>query len=428
VVETPYMLGKCLFCAALVTVLVCGAFTFGQENGKTPTQQLYLLAATPIDIGSRGGYPATLYSVQAGKLKIAREVLSGSEGAASVTAWGNMIFLTHPLYRGDPKAVSIIHTNDPMRPDDVVFSPEARSMENLNGFTVIKPLVAISEDETGAIDVILPIETGNSLQRGAAPTFVAVAGELNAAASRVKQNAWAEYVRLRRDGDAGGPFSVQNFPGVLSGDSLVLPPVVGHTVILDHLPPSVLAAAEATALHQFVIIAARQQYLILQCHYSGQEFTSGKVGRSVDMFVHDRLRDRWETIQIEGNLSRSRLFGSWVATVVEMVNAQQKPRPGTGNERSVEKPGLPSVSALYASVTGWRPGVLVLENIEDGRKIRIETDEEDSEVLSVQGDEVFYRVNDAIYQARIAGNELQKPSVLVKEEDVPEIHWVFWGP
>jgi hypothetical protein len=36
-------------------------------------------------------------------------------------------------------------------------------------------------------------------------------------------------------------------------------------------------------------------------------------------------------------------------------------------------------------------------------------------------------VNDTIYQAGIAGNQIQDPVVIVKDEDVPEVHWVFWA-
>ena len=74
------------------------------------------------------------------------------------------------------------------------------------------------------------------------------------------------------------------------------------------------------------------------------------------------------------------------------------------------------------------PGVLVLQNIEDGRKIKIETGQEDSEVLWVGPNTVLYRVNTSIYQARIVGEKLRDSSVLVKDEDVPEIHRVFCGP
>ena len=44
-----------------------------------------------------------------------------------------------------------------------------------------------------------------------------------------------------------------------------------------------------------------------------------------------------------------------------------------------------------------------------------------------RGDEVLYRVNDTIYQAKIVGDKLQAASVLVEDVDVPEIHWVFSG-
>jgi hypothetical protein len=39
---------------------------------------------------------------------------------------------------------------------------------------------------------------------------------------------------------------------------------------------------------------------------------------------------------------------------------------------------------------------------------------------------VLYRINDTIYQARIADTQLRETSVIVKDDDVPEVHWVFW--
>ncbi len=76
----------------------------------------------------------------------------------------------------------------------------------------------------------------------------------------------------------------------------------------------------------------------------------------------------------------------------------------------------------------YRPGILVLQNLEDGRKIRVETGQEDSEVLAVRGQTILYRVDDTIYQASIVGTRLQNISVAVKDDNVPEVHWVFWGP
>jgi hypothetical protein len=73
------------------------------------------------------------------------------------------------------------------------------------------------------------------------------------------------------------------------------------------------------------------------------------------------------------------------------------------------------------------PGILMLQNLGDGRKIRIETDQEDSEILWADDNSALYRVNDAIYQAQIIGDKLQDTTMIVKDQDVPEIHWVFWS-
>ena len=119
-----------------------------------------------------------------------------------------------------------------------------------------------------------------------------------------------------------------------------------------------------------------------------------------------------------------------------------KVSPGRENERGPEAFGPSEIAgskgndgtARFPFVRGaypgdiYSPGVLLLQNLEDGRKIRVGTGQEDSEILNVRGDEVLYRVNDTIYQAKIVGDKLQAASVLVEDVDVPEIHWVFWGP
>jgi hypothetical protein len=75
------------------------------------------------------------------------------------------------------------------------------------------------------------------------------------------------------------------------------------------------------------------------------------------------------------------------------------------------------------------PGTLLLDNLEDGRRITIDTGQEDSEILTVRADGlVLYRVNDSIFSAQIEGDKLSQPTLVVKDEDVPEVHWVFWSP
>jgi hypothetical protein len=113
-----------------------------------------------------------------------------------------------------------------------------------------------------------------------------------------------------------------------------------------------------------------------------------------------------------------------------MRNPDHQPGPGRKSERSRETDRLPNVQEQYSIFAGkWvlAPGILVLQNLADGRKIRIETGQEDSEILRVEGETVLYRVNDTIYQAKIVGDQIKDAIVIVKDEDVPEIHWAFWS-
>jgi hypothetical protein len=89
---------------------------------------------------------------------------------------------------------------------------------------------------------------------------------------------------------------------------------------------------------------------------------------------------------------------------------------------------LPPVQILCRSLAGHDvsfPGTSILNNLAEGRKSKIETGQEGSEVLWVGEDTVLHRVNDTIYQARLANGQTKDASILVKDEDVPEVHWVF---
>jgi hypothetical protein len=414
-------------CRALALISICAIPVFAQATVAGGKQRLYLLAATPMNYGGRYGFPATLYSAAGGKLKFVRTVVPGTEGVRSVFSWANTIFLNHPLYAGGASATAIIHTQDPSLVDGVTFNPAARRSGEFTGFDVVSLLVTLAEARPAAIDELLPIS--KDLTHPGDTAMVGVSSDVGAVASRVTQSIWNEYSNLRREGDPGGPMPAQGLVGAMSDDNLVLPPAFGHPVVIDSLPASIRGAAAGTTFHKFLIIAASQRYLLLKLAHSFDEFSSGKLGNSVEMFVHDRMRDRWKTIEIEGDSSRSRLFGTWLATIAAMFTSDRKPNPGIENERSFETEHLPNVRNAYAHGQGGNrlPGILVLQNIEDGRKIRIETGQEDSEILSVTADSVLYRVNDTIYQAQITGDHLQDTAAIVKDDDVPEVHWVFWS-
>lgn len=418
------MLSRRLFCVGSVIAALCGVLASGQNTPSVAAQQLYLLAATPIDVCF---VPATLYRANGGKLKTVREVVPRDEGVSAIHAWGNAIFLTHPLYVGSPRAVSIIHTDAPERVDDVLFNSDAWTPTH-SGSSAATAYVALAEPRASSIDLLLPIS--KDFSHPTDTTLVSVSGDLTASGPRVQSNNWNEYAVLRREGDPGGPVPAQGLIGAVSDDKLVFPPAFGHPVVIDTLSPEVREAANGTTFHYFLIIAATPRYLLIRLEYSPEDRSSGEVGNSQEMFIHDRTNNSWTTVQIEGNESRSRIFDPWLATVVGMLDdpSHERPVPTPDLRRKFATDRLPNVQEAYAYQGGTGlPGILLLQNIEDGRKIRIETGQIDSEILWVGNGTVLYRVNDTIYQARIVGSQIQNSRVLVKDDDVPEVHWVFWG-
>jgi hypothetical protein len=399
--------------AVLVQILLHGALASGQVPRNVIPLQLYLLSGTPTNYGEET-FPVCLYRVNAAKLKLVREVVPQTEGLYSVHTSRDVIFVAHPHIV--PTTASIIHASDPLRADDVVFNPKSL-------ITIGEEVLA--EPKPALVDELFALATDpTQLNKG---TLVSVSSSLAATDPRLKYDKWEEYSALRFDGVPGGPAPGTGPFGSIVGERFVIS-IFGHNIAVEALPP----------FHQGIngqtiawFVAVNREYSVLALANTAPALPTEKAGILREMLVHERVQDRWKKIQIEGSNSRLRLFGPWLAIIVGTENPDHKPSPGRENERGSKTDRLPNVREAYATFAGyesWLPGILVLQNLADGRKIRIETGQEDSEVLRVEGDIVLYRINDTIYQAKIVGDQLKDSTVVVKDEDVPEIHWVFWSP
>lgn len=406
-------------CSALFAALVLATLyplpPVSGEDAVVPCN-LYLLSATPTEHTDKT-YPATLYRVSADKkLKPIREVVSKADGVRFVQAWGDAIFLVHPHVVST--ALTVVHMGEPMLVDDVLFNPSQLIVGDV--------WVTAATPQASSVDELVPLLTDTTNAGHIKGTVASISSRTTATKSRVKLDAWDEYSALRREGTQGGPAIVPYLIGSARGDSLEVS-VFGHPVVVDTLSPLLRPKVERIAP---AIVVASQEYIVVEVQYARENTPSGQLPDSTEMFAHDRARDQWKTIRMEGNASRCRLFGSWLGAIVGMRNPDHKPSPGRESERSQETDRLPNVQEQYSIFAGkwvWAPGILVLQNLADGRKIRLETSQEDSEILRVEGDTVLYRINDTIYQAKIDGNQLKDTTVVVKDEDVPEIHWAFWS-
>jgi hypothetical protein len=402
-----------LLCA--IGLLSAYAFAYGQEGASN--QKLYLLAATPAENVSyaTNKYPTTLYRVSsAKKLDVVREITSEKQDAAAVQAAGNAIFvLDLPNF-----TVHVIHTDDPIKADSVTFNTDRKAIT----IDVQGGLVA-SVEQGSAPHILLPMV----MPRGNSPptiTLVNVSSSSVGTAPRVQFDKWQEYASLRFEGTPGIPIMTLPF-NVSANDTNVVfrdfpdPdhfPTQNPRTVIDKAPPASLRTREVG----FHLEASNDQYLVLR-------------NPSAGTLIHDRVHDTWKRITIEGDQSRLRLFGEWLATDVE-VNSSGPfgvDKPEKSGERDSRTNRLPSVYGEYGSYCSLNrrsfPGVLVLQNLADDRTIRIETHQEDSEILWASGDEVLYRVNDEIYRSQITGGQMRNSSLVVKGDDVSEVHWVFFA-
>lgn len=412
---------------ALFLGLLCGIACDVQGQAGSGMGRLYLLAATTSQ-HSPQAYPATLYQVDSnGKLQWLREVVSPAEGTRFIYAYGKTIFLLNP--HASVTGVAIVHADDPMRVDDVTFAPRG-IIPSPSATVIVKP--------PGSGEALL-VPWITNLNDSATPpekievTSALISGDSVSKAKRVRFNVWSEYTYLRSQGAEGGPNYV---PGLIAShsDGRLVMDVFGHSAPIASLPPKL---QRSSARMVPVVVGSNDRFLIVVRQFQWEELNSGKLGPSREFHVLDRAQGAWTPTQIEANAPSLRLFDSWLAIVTGFWRPDHQPPPGRENERAVETEAdgphpvlLPPVRVLYRSFVGhniYFPGVLILQNLLDKRNIRIETGQEDSEVLWVGDEKVLYRVNDTIYQARIEGEKLADTTVVVKDEDVPEIHWVFWS-
>lgn len=390
----------------------------------TSTKHLYLLAATLVVKDRYAGYPATLYQIEDQRLSTVREVIppgpigGGTEAPTSISCVrvsGNAIYVMYPYYRSS--TVEVIHFDNPALADEVTFN-------SANSFTEgIRTLVARTPSSNGTL--LIPVDPSDPSRLSGTLTRIVTTSTGSRAIPH--SDAWGEYRNLQWE-VVGGPSPESSLLAMRSGNNLTLR-VAGHTVVIDALPPPLSGLSDKSSID---IAAANLRYLLTLPMHTSQQMASGHLGDTTTIFVHDRLSNRWKTAVVEGNSPGSvRLFGSWMAVIAMSYDPALAENPGRDNERSDATDTLPNIQAMYASPGGMAhmsiPGILLLQNLADGRKIRIETDQEDSEILWADGSSVLYRVNDTIYRAKIVGDKLENPTMIVQDDDVPEIHWVFWS-
>lgn len=374
---------------------------------------IYFVAGTPTDKGPET-YPVVLYSADRTKrLSFVRTVVQDTDGLYWVLDdLSGTLAVAYPHV--DPTAVSIIHEDDPSVSDVVVFNPKGLMTLDYGASA------AIEDNNSFALFVALPNgPTGT-------PSLIKVRLNSSAGGARVTQGDVTAYAGIRTAGQPGG------------GEWTFVP----SGKLIDHGMYAYLGDREYQLLRAPVpppptsqgyvdILAASSRFLAF---YPSRNLNDIAKETSRTIWIFDRQKGGWDQMDQPGNLSRTRLCGPWLATIEQR---ERQLLPGAIPAQPLdphdphESGETPAVQRQYWSFQGAIseiPGILIMNNLEDLRKIVIDTGQEDSEVLWADDKTVLYRVNDTIYQAKITGDRVGSPDVVVKDRDVPEIHWAFWGP
>lgn len=410
-------------CKACATAMRCKWAMLGSLLG--------LLALCPVPANAQGvwyflsgtstedtpkHYPSVLYtSDKRNKLRAVRQVVSGADGVHSIHSYGRVAFIAYPHL--PPSTLSVVHVDAPELPDDVPFNPE--------GQIVVDDRMALAKTDEHQISQLVWLVPPGNIPAG---TVLNLTSERLGMAARLKKNAWNEYSSLRFEGIPGGPVTAADLVGAFDGNTIGIKLYTKY-VIVDRFSTDLARKLQGETPY---FIGVTDEHLVFGIQHHATDLHSGALSKRTQetLYIHDRQANHWTTIALRGTCSRTRIFGPWLATIVQFWNPQHPPNPGASNERSVETDTLPNVRELYSIFAGRNcsiPGDLALHNLKTGQTILFHTGQEDSEILQVEGDTVLYRVNDAIYRARIVGDELRDTTLEVKDQDVPEIHWAFWS-
>jgi hypothetical protein len=418
----PPVVGRAVSLAA--SLALTASLVTALAAAQPPKRNLYLLAGTPLQ-NETDSYPVTLYVAgPQGRLEAVRQIFAKSQGLFDVRD-----DLEGRLYAMNQwqNILSVIHESNPQRVDTV--------KGNFGGMY------------EAAWGVVAPPGQGSSVLypewcNDHCWKLFAVAGSPTVS-PRISKGEWSLYRWFRYRGAAVTP----------RADSIVIPggKIVGGHIVLPNtewgsgeadigpvpafLPRSVgvhtdvSEDAEGTytvTIRSVGIVADTARFFA----FAALPFYSKKW--PVPVYVLDMSSARWKVIHSPFVRLWPRTFGSWLATTVEEPNPAGEASPGLKNERSLapyayRTSDFPQVRGMYGTKT-FMPGKLLLQNLVDGREITIQTGQQDSEVLEVRSDGlVLYRVNDEIFSAKIEGDKLGPSKLVVKGEDVPEVHWAFWS-
>jgi hypothetical protein len=157
------------------------------------------------------------------------------------------------------------------------------------------------------------------------------------------------------------------------------------------------------------------------------------LNKSKGYIFYNKQTKQWFTRDFTGDKTSVYSYGNWlVGTILQSYKKysgdtlEKKYSPGKELRKKLNSNNPFNVDERFFDYGVYSPGILYLLNTFSQKYIEIVTNQGDSEILLVEDNMVYYRVNDEIFKSIIINDEkLGTPELLIKNIDVLDIHWAF---
>jgi hypothetical protein len=149
-----------------------------------------------------------------------------------------------------------------------------------------------------------------------------------------------------------------------------------------------------------------------------------EVGR---YYVYDKIHQHWATPDFGGPLQTIRAIGNWIIGYI-WERDRSSATTAAGAHAVKVTPSGTSADARFAAQGVSASGILFAYHIDSGKRIGIDTGVSDSEILLINGDDIYYRINDTLVTTRIENDSMSSPVTLAKDDGLRYVHWAFFGP
>ncbi|WP_157466538.1 hypothetical protein [Edaphobacter aggregans] len=365
---------------------------------------LYVISGTPTNY-SPEGVAVQLFTLTEGKPHLEDTLVSARDGLYSIQSdlsGSYAIFSPH----GVPSRVRILRTGPSLSSAD--YSIDGGIAQGIDS-----KLLMIGDKFNTSL--IVPVHRTGA---GGPPSVMVIPLNKSGEPQKIPLSS-VTLEQLTFTGVPGGPEGAYSPIGRIANGHVVFS-IEGFSERLSDLPTRLQSGHEG---EQIGVVAASQNFVVLSLpsRRSDLESQHGETFRT--LFVKDRRLNQWREVRLKGNVSRSRLFGDWLASIEESWQSDNVSNPGREESESADVARLFKYGeGAFANI----PGVLLLDNLETKTHVEIKTGEEDSEVLDVTDNHICYRVNDSIFEGEINGEGIGKIVEIGHGPELRSVHWAFW--